>query len=61
MSGGWKDSVFWNPGQATGDKIGDMGVGNWERFACWEPGVIQDLMELKAGGEWKGTQRCTAI
>ncbi|KAL7413094.1 galactose mutarotase-like domain-containing protein [Mrakia frigida] len=61
LSGGWKDAVFWNPGRETGDKIGDLGKGEWERFGCWEPGCIERLEMLEAGGEWRGRQVCRAV
>lgn len=53
--------MFWNPGKETGDKIGDLGKGEWERFGCWEPGCIERLEMLEAGGEWRGRQVCRAV
>lgn len=60
-SGGWEDSVLWNPAAKAGGAIGDLHEGGWRDFVCWEPGVIQELRWLGPGETWQGRQLMTAV
>ena len=36
INAGAPQAVVWNPGQAAGDAMGDLAVGEWHGFVCVE-------------------------
>lgn len=53
---GFTDAVVWNPGAAGAAAMADLADGEYERFVCIEPAVIEPLM-LQAGDKWCGRYR----
>ena len=36
------DVVVWNPGEAKGGAIPDLGAGEWRDYVCVEPGRVSE-------------------
>lgn len=50
---GFTDAVVWNPGAADGAALADLGEGEYRRFVCIEPALV-DPIPLGAGERWHG-------
>jgi len=53
---GFTDAVVWNPGAVDAAALPDMENGEYKRFVCIEPAVL-DPVTLGAGQSWTGTYR----
>ncbi len=53
---GFTDAVVWNPGAVDAAALPDMENGEYKRFVCIEPAVL-DPVTLDAGQSWTGTYR----
>lgn len=56
MSGGFRDVVVWNPGEATARGIKDMPAEDWAHMLCVEAACIQHPAQLQPGQSWQGEQ-----
>jgi len=54
---GFSDTVVWNPGEQLAARMGDLGPGDWRRFACVEAAQALQPVVLAPGGRWCGSQR----
>lgn len=57
--GGFPDAVVWNPGAADAAAMVDMEDGEYRKFVCIEPAMV-DPVSLEAGGVWRGTHKISA-
>jgi glucose-6-phosphate 1-epimerase len=58
---GFRDTVVWNPGPATGSKISDLDQPDgWRKFVCVEAAQVIKPMHLEAGESWRGGQQLIA-
>jgi glucose-6-phosphate 1-epimerase len=53
---GFTDAVVWNPGAADAAALVDMEDGEYRKFVCIEPALV-DPIGLAAGAVWRGTHR----
>ena len=53
---GFTDAVVWNPGAVDAAALADMENGDYKRFVCIEPALL-DPLTLEAGECWTGTYR----
>lgn len=53
---GFTDAVVWNPGAVDAAALPDMENGDYQRFVCIEPALLEPLT-LEAGESWTGTYR----
>ena len=53
---GFTDAVVWNPGAVDAAALADMENGEYKRFVCIEPAVL-DPVTLEAGESWTGSYR----
>jgi glucose-6-phosphate 1-epimerase len=53
---GFTDAVVWNPGAVDTAALPDMENGEYKRFVCIEPAVL-DPVTLDAGESWTGRYR----
>ncbi len=53
---GFTDAVVWNPGALDAAALVDMEDGEYRKFVCIEPAVV-DPIELAAGAVWRGSHR----
>ena len=56
MSGGFADTVVWNPGPVNAAAIDDMPDDDWRRMLCVEAACIGQPAELPPGGRWLAGQ-----
>jgi glucose-6-phosphate 1-epimerase len=56
---GFTDAVVWNPGAANAAAMVDLEDGEYRRFVCIEPAVIEPVT-LEGGASWRGDYRITA-
>jgi glucose-6-phosphate 1-epimerase len=50
---GFTDAVVWNPGAEDAAALADMADGEYRRFVCIEPALLDGPM-LQPGGRWLG-------
>ncbi|WP_054018092.1 D-hexose-6-phosphate mutarotase [Piscinibacter sakaiensis] len=53
---GFRDVVVWNPGEAKGEALPDMGPGEWRHMLCIEAAQIGQPVALAPGESWIGRQ-----
>ena len=51
VNAGAPQAVVWNPGQAAGDAMGDLAVGEWRGFVCVEAVARLDRSVTLAPGQ----------
>lgn len=53
---GFTDAVVWNPGAVDAAGLADMENGEYQRFVCIEPALLDPFM-LEPGATWTGSYR----
>lgn len=61
VNGGAPQAVVWNPGQAAGDAMGDLGTGEWRGFVCVEAVARLDRSIVLAPGETHTLSQTLAV
>lgn len=61
MSGGFADTVVWNPGPVNAAAIDDMPDDDWRRMLCVEAACIGTPAEVPAGGRWLAGQHLQVV
>lgn len=56
---GFCDAVVWNPGAPDAAALADMEDGEYRRFVCVEPALIEPVT-LLPGAAWRGEHRISA-
>lgn len=56
---GFRDAVVWNPGAADAAALADMEDGEYRRFVCIEPALIEPA-SLAPGAAWRGEHQVSA-
>ena len=59
-SGGFSDTVVWNPGPERAAALSDLEPGGFARFLCVESAVIGVPPTVAPGARWQGTQTLLA-
>lgn len=57
---GFTDAVVWNPGAADAAALADMEDGEYQRFVCIEPALVEPH-RLDAGASWHGHHTVRAV
>lgn len=52
---GFDQWMIWNPGEVGGNALGDLPVGDWQRFVCVEPVCVNNPVVLAPDASFKGT------
>ncbi|KAL6076111.1 putative glucose-6-phosphate 1-epimerase [Balamuthia mandrillaris] len=53
---GFPDAVIWNPWEEKGEKLADLGEGEWRQFLCVEAAVFGSPVTLLPGETWTASQ-----
>lgn len=56
-SGGFADTVVWNPGAEGAASLPDMEDGEYREMLCVEAAQVETPVRLEPGGRWTGSQR----
>jgi glucose-6-phosphate 1-epimerase len=56
---GFTDAVVWNPGAVDAAALTDMDDGEYRKFVCIEPALVDPIV-LTGGAVWRGTHHITA-
>ncbi len=61
MSGGFVDTVVWNPGPEGAKALADMPDDDWRRMLCVEAACIGRPAEVPPGGRWLAGQQLQVL
>ncbi|MDO5101792.1 MAG: D-hexose-6-phosphate mutarotase [Lautropia sp.] len=61
MSGGFTDTVIWNPGEFGAEKLVDLPTEDWRQMLCVEAACIGRPAQVAPGGHWGGMQVFTVL
>lgn len=61
MSGGFTDTVVWNPGEAGASKLVDLPTEDWRQMLCVEAARIGTPAHVAPGGQWQAAQHFSVI
>ena len=61
MTGGFADTVVWNPGPEGAKALADMPDDDWRRMLCVEAACIGRPAEVPPGGRWLAGQQLQVL
>jgi glucose-6-phosphate 1-epimerase len=58
---GFPDVVVWNIGRIGGQKMTDLGPGEWKRYVCIEAAAADSSITIEPGKNWVGSQTLVVV